>query len=133
MGPTSSTARFNKMISRGLGGRVFPLLLLLLADGCARRLQTPSLSPQDSLRIVGQILTHRAEADSFFRSSPDSPFNRDTTIRYRGISWYPPDVRFTVRSLLFRYANPESVTVGGTKGEERRVVKYGYFIIPFEG
>ena len=88
---------------------------------------------EDSLRIVNEIAAHRAEADSFFRNDPDSPFNHDSMTHYEGIKWFPPDVRFYFRSRLYRYDNPETVSVFGTKGEERRELKYGYFLLYFDG
>ncbi len=68
-----------------------------------------------------------------FRRDPDSPFLRDSTIRYRGIQWFSPDLRFFFRSKLIRYASPETVIVMGTKGEQRIQLKEGYFIIPYRG
>jgi uncharacterized protein (DUF1684 family) len=83
--------------------------------------------------IVKENLTHRAEVDSFFRSDPNSPFLRDTSITYRGIKWFPIDTRYRCVSVLHRYAHQDTVTVLGTKGEERRQVKYGYFTISVPG
>jgi uncharacterized protein (DUF1684 family) len=91
------------------------------------------LNTQDSLRIVDAIMAHRAEVDSEFRFDPHSPFNRDTTIRYEGIKWFPPDVHFHFKSKLYHVDHPETVSVFGTKGEERTQLKCGYFLIPFDG
>ncbi len=72
-------------------------------------------------------MEHRAEVDSFFRSDPGSPFRRDTAAEYHGLRWYPVDPHFCVLSRLYRYADPETVVVKGTKGEDRREFRYGYF------
>jgi uncharacterized protein (DUF1684 family) len=100
--------------------------------GCARQ-ETKPISAEDSLRIVRESLSYRAEAEEFFRHDPDSPFRRDSAARFVGIRWFPPDVRYAVESRLVRYPQAEEVVVFGTKGEERRVARYGYFLIPFEG
>ena len=106
------------------------LLFTIVLIGCQ---QKPGVkrwwTTEDSLRIVNEIVAHRAEADSFFRNDPDSPFNHDSTIHYEGIKWFPPDIRFYFRSRLYRYDNPETVSVFGTKGEERKELKYGYFLL----
>lgn len=88
-------------------------------------------SPGDP--YVSGILAHRAEVDSFFRFHPQSPFNLDTSIRYEGIKWFPPDEQYCFKSVLYPYEPRDTVIVLGTKGEERTQIKYGYFIIGFAG
>lgn len=99
----------------------------LIAARCGKTGHRPALSPQDSLAIVEENVKHRAAMEEFFRSSPDSPFQRDTTIHYDGIKWYPINPYFRGRSVLHRFERPDTVTVMGTKGEERRHLRYGYF------
>jgi uncharacterized protein len=110
----------------------FTLLALVLGTAlvpvsCTERPQLPVLSPDDSLEVVRDNIQHRAQVDSFFRADEGSPFKRDTTARYSGIRWYPIDPRFCVFSALHRYEDPETVIVKGTKGEDRRQLRYGYF------
>lgn len=88
---------------------------------------------EDSIRIVNEILAHRIEVDSTFRFDPASPFKRDSTIHFEGIKWFPPDVQYYFKSKLYKYKNPETVSIYGTKGEERKHLKYGYFILDFNG
>ncbi|HTY01492.1 MAG TPA: DUF1684 domain-containing protein [Bacteroidota bacterium] len=102
-------------------------LLSLLLFSCGSGTKVKPLSASDSVAIVIDNINRRAEVDSFFRYDDSSPFRRDTTISYRGIQWYPIDPHFRVASILHRYEVPETVSVMGTKGEERRELKYGYF------
>lgn len=116
---------------------LFPLctvLGILFSLSCQRqRPATVYRSTEDSLRIIRGILQHRAEVDSFFQLSDDSPFRRDTSIRYHGVKWFAPDLRYYFRSELNRFERPETVSVFGTKGDERRQLRYGYFILEFDG
>ena len=96
---------------------------------CTRKQTSAQLTPADSLMIVQDNLTHRAEADSFFRNNADSPFKKDTTIEYHSVNWFPIDPRYRDVSRLHRYVNAETVIVLGTKGEERKQLRYGYFAI----
>lgn len=110
------------------------LLAILLVSiwtfpSCLRKPALPQLSSEDSVMIVKDNMTHRAEVDSFFRYDENSPFKRDTTIEFHGIKWFPVDPRFRGISLLQRYENPETVIVLGTKGEERKQLRYGYFTV----
>lgn len=102
------------------------LAVYAVLSGCNNR-TLPALSPADSLAIFQDNLRHRAEVDRFHRTSPDSPFQRDTSARYTGLKWYPINPYYCGKSVLHRYANPETVSVYGTKGEERRNLRYGYF------
>jgi uncharacterized protein (DUF1684 family) len=112
---------------------VFLSAVGLLAGSCARKPHVPPLSPSDSAAIVQENIAHRTEVDEFFRTDTASPFLRDTTTRYHGIRWFPIDPRFRGHSLLHQYAAPETVIVLGTKGEQRRQLRYGYFEFPLPG
>jgi uncharacterized protein (DUF1684 family) len=109
------------------------LILAAAINACSKTDVHPPSADLDSIGIVNDNLAHRAEADSFFRYADDSPFKRDTTIEYHGIKWFPIDVRFRSVSLLHRYAKPETVIVMGTKGEERKQLRYGFFTIKVPG
>lgn len=106
------------------------LAVVLAIASCARQPQLPHLSAADSTGIVQENIAHRAEIDEFFKNDPGSPFRRDSTITYHGIRWFPIDPRYSGRSLLHQYANPETVVVLGTKGDQRRQLRYGYFEFP---
>ena len=67
------------------------LLAGVLATGCSRKPPLPVLTSADSLAIVQDNLRHRESMDEYFRTSPSSPFSRDTSITYQGIRWFPID------------------------------------------
>lgn len=79
-----------------------------------------------------EILAYRAERDSFFRFDPSSPFNRDPNVRYTGLKYFDINADFIFNSKLYKYALPETVEVYGTKGEKRKYIKYGYFLINYK-
>jgi len=116
------TMRFRSLLG-------FPLLCAcaVVLTSCNKMGDTLRLSAEDNVRIVEENLRHRAEVDTFFRSDPNSPFTRDTSISYGGINWFPVNPLYRGRSVLHRYDNPETVIVLGTKGEERPQLQYGYF------
>jgi len=104
------------------------MAVLSLAGCTSRKSPGSSIPLSDSAAIIRSVLAHRSEMEEFFRHSPYSPFNGDTSAHFTGIRWYPPTLEFYFRSQLTRYPHPETVIVLGTKGEERRQVKYGYFM-----
>jgi len=113
-----------------------PLIILLsaLLSSCTEHPRLPAISAADSAATVQDNLKHRTIVDDFFTGDPGSPFKRDTTITYEGIRWFPIDPAFRATSLLHRYEHPETVIVMGTRGEQRRNLKYGYFefVLPDE-
>ncbi len=106
---------------------VATILLAMTLFSCSQRKPLPSLSSADSLKIIQDNIDHRAATDESFRNDPDSPFKKDTTIVFHRLHWFPIDPRFRGLSILHRYEHPETVIVLGTKGEERKQLKYGYF------
>jgi uncharacterized protein (DUF1684 family) len=87
------------------------------------------LTPQDSVRILNEIVQYRTEADSFFRYDPGSPFNKDREAHFDSIKWFPPNLKYYFRSELYKYPDPQTLIVFGTKGEQRHELRYGYFKI----
>ncbi len=118
--PVADTAR-----TRWWGAILVTSLVFLCSCRSTNRIQP--LSPADSIKIVDENELHRDAMDKFFSQDEASPFRRDSTIAYNGLHWYPIDPHFAVHSRLHRYDRPETVVVLGTKGEERRQLKYGYF------
>ncbi len=116
-----------------IGIFIFLLAGFLLSSCKKHEGIVPQLTQADTLRILQEIARYRADADEFFRNSPDSPFRRDTTIRFTGIKWLPPNLNYYFQSTLHRYDHPETVIILGTKGEERKELKYGYFVFIFGG
>ena len=111
----------------------FGLSTLLVS--CSKKVELSLVSAADSLKIVDENIKHRAAMDIYFREDPDSPFIRDTTIRFIGIRWFPIDVRYRGTSVVHRYDRADTVTVMGTKGEARKQLRYGYFefVVPGDG
>jgi uncharacterized protein (DUF1684 family) len=103
-------------------------------QGCDR----PSIiafspSAADSAAILADIDAYRKAANEYFATDPTSPFMRDTSIVFTGLRWFPPDAGFVVKSRLYRFDTPETVTVLGTKGEPRKHLKHGFFIVRLKG
>lgn len=58
-----------------------------------------------------------------------SPFFADTTIKFKPLNFYPPNKNFIFKSKLYKYENPDSVTIFGTNGQSRNYLRYGYFLL----
>ncbi|MFI5251035.1 MAG: DUF1684 domain-containing protein [Bacteroidota bacterium] len=96
--------------------------------GCKNRTQEfPALTAQDSVRIIQEIMDHRTEINTFFQDDPNSPFRKDSDAHFDSIKWFAPNLKYYFRSQLYKYSNPQTVVVFGTKGEKRNELRYGYF------
>jgi hypothetical protein len=103
------------------------LLPLLLLAACARSPEPQRLTTADSLAVVQENLAHRDAVERYFADDPSSPFRTDTSLTFTGLRWFPVDPRYRVRAQLRPLRNPEAVTIMGTRGEERRLLRYGVF------
>lgn len=109
------------------------IISIFYFPACQKQVSQIKLSSTDSLKVVNEISQFRTERDSFFQYSSDSPFKKDSTVHFSKLKYFDADLSFYFQSKLQRYDNPETVIVLGTKGEERKQLKYGYFILNYHG
>ncbi|MDE3056404.1 MAG: DUF1684 domain-containing protein [Bacteroidota bacterium] len=105
------------------------IIAALFFSSCSKKhLDTSPSVPSD---FISKLETHRAEVDSVMHFAPDSPFNRDTTVAYHGLNYFPPNAELRFGCVLHRYPIPTPTAVVGTKGEIRSEMKYGYFAFTY--
>ncbi len=80
----------------------------------------------DEKKYVQEVQQYRQEKNDYMRNNPESPFNQDSTIKFEPLNYYPVDPAFVFKSRLYEYPQKDTITVFGTKGEERKAVRYGY-------
>lgn len=111
---------------------VFEFLLipyLLIFISCSEnKIESPEMK-----EYVQSILKVRAEKDSTFLHDPLSPFHRDTSVSFKPLKYYEPNPEFVFKSKLFLYDKQDTVTVLGTRGEIRSVIKLGYVELKKDG
>jgi len=115
----------NKLIRKIMREIKFLLIFIFLFVSCSKK----SVDPQ----YLQELENYRKQIDSTFRYSPDSPFKRDTTVKFTGLKYFDVNPDFVFKSKLYKYAIPEIVIVLGTKGEKRTQIKYGYFQFTYKG
>jgi uncharacterized protein len=95
-------------------------MILILFYGCGN-----NLTPEEE-KYINNINSFRQEKDDYMMKDSSSPFNQDKKAVYKKLNYYDIDMNFVFRSKLYPYENKDTVTVLGTKGEERKVIKFGY-------
>ncbi len=82
-------------------------------------------SPEEKA-YINEINNIRQEKDDYMKNDPSSPFNAKTKINFESLHYYSPDPDFVLKSKLFEYEQKDTITIFGTKREERKVIRYGY-------
>ncbi len=102
------------------------LILALILISCGR-----SYSPEQKA-YVAKIEKERQEKNDYMKNDPDSPFNYKGKITFHNLNYFDVNPDFVFKSKLYEYSPKDTVTIYGTKGEPRKVIKYGYVKIDFK-
>lgn len=89
-------------------------------------------SSQDDTAYQDEIKKEREEKDRFMRTSPESPFARNPEA-YKGLNYYPPDIRYRIIANLEPIENKKSVVLTTNDGKEQRYVEYAYADFNLDG
>ena len=101
----------------------FILSLLLLSCG---RTYTPA-----EQKYIASVEKERKDKDQWMKTDSLSPFVRDTSAHFAPLKYFPVDPDFKFTSKLYEYDTKDTIIILGTKGEERKVVQYGYVVWHF--
>lgn len=92
---------------------------IVALNGCA------SKTPEQ--KVYEQSLNEeRKGKDAEFKNDPSSPFHGEGSVPFTGLKYYEPDLKYVVKSTLTLFEKADTVSVYGTKGEERKAFKIGY-------
>jgi hypothetical protein len=82
---------------------------------------------------IKKIENIREDKNKEFQSAPYSPFVQDTAANFSPLKYFPVNPNFAFVSKLKDYQPKDTVIVLGTKGEERKVIRYGFLTFRHEG
>ncbi len=89
-------------------------------------------SDPETEKYVSEIEKYREEVNEYMQTNPSSPFNKKGKVDFHNLKFFDVDPEFKFSSRLYKYDNPDTVKVFGTKGEERSYVRYGYLIFNYD-
>jgi len=108
--------------------RVIRLLFIsLFILGCGK-----NYTPEQE-KYIAQIEQYRKEKNEWMKKNPTSPFNYKGKVEFHDLNYFDVDPDFVFKSKLFEYEPKDTVTIYGTKGEERKAVRYGYVKFNYYG
>ena len=101
------------------------LLLIIISTtlfSCSSR------SPEE-IAYIEEIEQRREITDEWMENDPNSPFNYKGKIEFDGLNYFDIDPQFVFESRLYDYPTKDTITIMGTKGEERKAARLGYLNI----
>lgn len=98
------------------------IVIIVITVGCGK-----NYSPEEKEYII-KIEQHRAEYNNYMKNNSNSPFNFKGKVEFHDLNYFDIDPDFVFKSKLTEYNTKDTITVFGTKGEERKSVKFGYLI-----
>jgi uncharacterized protein (DUF1684 family) len=114
----------------------FILSLCLVLLGGKPSLLPSKMEENPMERREEKLKTFRKERDRFFREDPRSPLKESDRKRFKGLFYYPIDLKYAMIGSIERYpaeSKPIYVTVPTNKEASRKYVKYGRFKFKCEG
>ncbi|MGA7721076.1 MAG: DUF1684 domain-containing protein [Ignavibacteriaceae bacterium] len=84
-----------------------------------------NFNPEQKKYIL-DIMNQRKDKDDFMKNNPESPFNQDKNAVFHPLRYYGVDPSLVFKSRLYRYNIKDTIKIFGTKGDERKVVRFGY-------
>jgi uncharacterized protein len=83
-------------------------------------------------KYIKSIEKFRQEKNKEMKNDPSSPFNQDKNAHFKPLNYFDVNPNFVFKSKLFRYDKKDTVIIFGTKGEKRKIVRFGYVYINYK-
>ena len=96
------------------------LLIFCLISSCAE-----NYSPEQK-KYIAEVEQSRKEKDEYMKNDPNSPFNFKGKVEFHPLKYFDVNPEFVFTSKLMEYKSTDTVSIFGTKGEERKVIRYGF-------
>lgn len=111
---------------RNLRNIFFVGIAMVILISCGK-----SYTPEQQI-YVDELEKYRQESDDYMENNANSPFNNKGKVDFHPLNYFEPNFDFIFRSKLTEYPQKDTVIVFGTKGEERKTVRYGYLEINYK-
>lgn len=110
--------------------RTLTLLVLVIAISSCTEYKNENVLDD---AYTNKLKQERENKDWEMKYDQHSPFKVDTSAQYAPLKYFESSAEFIFKSILFRYNDQDTVSVFGTKGEERKAIKTGYVILNYNG
>lgn len=82
-----------------------------------------------------KLKAFREKRDRFFKEDPNSPLKEFERKKFRGLQYFPIDLRYAIVGGIKTYPDSKSIYVylPTNKGKDKKYVRYGHFRFKLEG
>ena len=87
----------------------------------------------DNLEWEKRIKSQRKGKDKFFARDPQSPIPHEDRFRFKGLRYFPPDIKYRFELKLYEHADKKIVEIQDTGGNTRKMLRWGEFRFEIEG
>jgi hypothetical protein len=108
--------------------------LLLLAEEPSPSLSKEVENPME--KREEKLKAFREKKDQFFKEDSRSPLKEADRKRFKGLIYYPIDLKYAMVGTIERYPTepkPTYINLPTSRGKEKKYVKYGRFRFKWEG
>jgi uncharacterized protein len=102
------------------------ILFIGLSISCSE-----NYSPEQK-EYISSLEKQRQEKDDYMKNDPNSPFNFKGKVEFHPLKYFDVNPNFVFKSMLSEYPAKDTISIFGTKGEERKVIRYGYVNFEYE-
>ncbi len=81
----------------------------------------------DTERWRKNLESERKQKDEFFKRGYQSPISFEERDSFKGLSYYPVNIKYRFELKLFEHSDKESIKIEDTKGNIREFIKWGEF------
>ncbi len=78
-------------------------------------------------QYIKKIETEREAKNNEMKNTPHSPFKTRTQVEFHPLKYYDVDPGFVFEAKMNLYEIKDTINIQGTKGEQRKTVKFGWF------
>ncbi|MEO8233203.1 MAG: DUF1684 domain-containing protein [Ignavibacteriota bacterium] len=82
---------------------------------------------------ISKLMQERENKDWEMQYDGYSPFKVDSTAKFQPLKYYEPSAEFIFKSKLFRTEKQDTISIFGTRGEERKAIIEGYVLLNYKG
>lgn len=106
---------------------ILSAFVIFILTGC-----TKEYSPEIQ-KYIEEVQKSRIEKNDYMKNDPSSPFNFKGKVEFHPLKYYEINPEFVFENKLTEYEPKDTVIILGTKGEERKLLRYGYFTFKYSG
>jgi uncharacterized protein (DUF1684 family) len=104
------------------------IVIGLLQFSCGNHENVIKLDAQ----FVSKLQQERENKDWEMQYDQYSPFRVDSTVKFEPLKYYEPTSEFIFKSKLYRDIPQDTISIFGTRGEERKAIIEGYVLLNYK-